>query len=151
MGVSMIFSRCAALAATLLLICAGGASARPVDPAENRFIPFNGSIPSCDDWWTLNYISNDFNVHEHWFFNSPLEITEIEKTGEIGYRTNGLDFVPRRYCVARARFNDGRAREVKYNLIEGGGFVGIGEGIQWCVVGLDRYHVYSPACSAAGP
>ena len=40
---------------------------------------------------------------------------------------------------------------MKYNLIERGGFAGIGRGVEWCVVGLDHYHAYSPNCDGVGP
>jgi hypothetical protein len=157
LGDSMLFSHRAAFAAKFLLICAGAASlsigaasARPLMPAEDRFIPYSGDLPSCDDWWMLNQITWAFNSHEP-EFNSSLELQGFQRIGEVGHRTNGPDLIPRRYCAARALFNDGRVREVKYNLIERGGFVGFGTGVEWCVVGLDRNHVYSPACSGVGP
>ncbi len=146
----MHFSLRAALAASTLLACAGAASARPIWPAEDRTIPYTGVGSQCDAGWALNEITWAFNSHEPWF-NSNLAIVDFKRIGQVGYRTNGLDFIPRRYCAARALFNDGRMREVRYNLIERGGFVGIGSGVEWCVVGLDRFHVYSPACRAAGP
>ena len=69
---------------------------------------------------------------------------------QVGFSTPGPDFIPRRYCTAQASFNDGRERTVKYNLINGG-FIGYNTGLEFCVVGLDHNHAYSPACSAAGP
>ena len=31
------------------------------------------------------------------------------------------------------------------------GFIGIGSGVTWCIIGLDRNHAFSPNCRAAGP
>lgn len=151
----MHFSLRAVLAASVLLIGAGAASADSLSHdslarAEGRTIPYSGDISACDAWWVLKEITLDFNWHEP-NFDSTLELVDFQRVGQVGYRTNGPQFIPRRYCAARALFNDGRVREVRYNLIEGGGFVGIGSGVEWCVVGLDRYHAYSPACRAAGP
>ena len=35
--------------------------------------------------------------------------------------------------------------------IEDGGFAGFGQGVEWCVVGLDRNWAFNPACKAAKP
>ena len=32
-----------------------------------------------------------------------------------------------------------------------GGFAGYGNGVEWCVVGLDRNWAYNPSCRAAKP
>lgn len=44
--------------------------------------------------------------------------------------------------------NDGKVRVVHFSIIEDGGF---GQGVEWCVVGLDRDWAYNPACRAARP
>lgn len=155
----MQFLRRAALAASFLTVCAtsvvsGAAVARPLLPAEQRFLPYNGDLPTCDDWLVLQELSFDFGANQWTYWDSTpasLEIKDYEKVGEIGYRTDGVDIIPRRYCSARARFSDGRTRVVKYNLVESGGFIGIGHGLEYCVVGLDHEHAYSPSCAAAGP
>jgi hypothetical protein len=47
--------------------------------------------------------------------------------------------------------NDGKMRTVHYSILEDGGFAGYGQGVQWCVTGLDRNWAYSPGCRAAKP
>ncbi len=155
----MLFSRCAAVSAVILslsasfasLLFTGGALATPPFPAEARTIPYSGNLGPCDDGWALQQITQAFNYSRYWYSRERLELDHFEAIKEIGFRTNGPEFIPRRYCVARAMFSDGRQREVRFNLIERGGFVGIGNGVEWCVVGEDPFHVYSPACRAAGP
>ena len=49
-------------------------------------------------------------------------------------------------CSATAR-----SRPVHFSIIEDGGFAGFGQGVEWCVVGLDRNWAYNPACKAARP
>ncbi|MDI9846852.1 hypothetical protein QM467_02130 [Rhodoblastus sp. 17X3] len=144
-----IFSFCASLA---LSLCAGSAVARPLQPAEEFFtLPYDGKMPGCDDWITLQEIAARLHDAEAFGFNSPLQITGFTAIRETGFRSNGPDLVPRRFCAARAMFNDQRERTLKYNLIERGGFAGIGRGVEWCVIGLDRYHAYSPNCEGVGP
>ena len=41
--------------------------------------------------------------------------------------------------------SDGKMRTVHYSIIEDGGFAGFGQGVEWCVVGLDRNWAYNPA------
>jgi hypothetical protein len=154
-GISMLISRCATVAAVVLSLSAGavvsGAAWAGPFPAENRTIPYSGDLPPCEDSWTLQEIARAFNYSRYWYSEERLELDQFEGVKEVGFRTNGREFIPRRYCVARARFSDGRWREVKYNLVERGGFVGLTPGVQWCVVGEDPFHVFSPACRAAGP
>ena len=146
----MIASRYAAAAALILALSTSGASARSQFPAEDRSTWFNGGLPLCDDWVVQQEIAWRFGHREWRFTDSHLGLSEFRSAGETAYRPYGKDLVPRRYCVGRALFSDGVEREVKYNLFENGGFLGIGRGVEYCVVGLDREHAYSPDCQAAG-
>jgi hypothetical protein len=47
--------------------------------------------------------------------------------------------------------SDGKVRTVNYSLIEDGGLAGYLDGVEFCVVGLDRNWAYNPRCRAAGP
>ena len=141
------------LAAIVLAISGGGAFARPLEPAESYDFhaqPYDAGVLRCDDPLALGQISLFFWRQQADFWHSDLQIQSFDRVGEVGFRTNGPDFIPRRYCTAQASFNDGRERTVKYNLINGG-FSGYNTGLEFCVVGLDHNHSYSPACSAAGP
>lgn len=114
-------------------------------------MPYTGVLPACNDPNVLSGIAGDFAARESGYWNSSLAIADFLDVRETGYRTNGLSYIPRRYCGARADFNDGRRRRVVYEIAEKTGFIGIGEGVTWCVAGLDRNHAFSPACRAAGP
>ena len=41
--------------------------------------------------------------------------------------------------------SDGKVRTVHYSIIEDGGFAGFGQGVEWCVTGLDRNWAYNPS------
>lgn len=148
----MRLTRSAILAAALLASCAGSAAARPQTRAEDFFtLPYDGRMPACDDNVSLYEISQRFASAEAFSFNSPLRITAYGDIRESAFRPNGPDFIPRRYCVAKARFNDSSERTIKYTIIERGGFLSFNRGVEWCVVGLDHYHAYAPDCDAVGP
>lgn len=126
---------------------------RPVDgpPAETRMIPYSGYLPLCEDPATLNQISDGFADREASPLGSGLAILAFDDIRQTGYRTNGWSYIPRRYCTARVVLTDGRRSGVGYEIAEQQGFIGSGYGVQWCVVGFDRYHVYSPACKMTQP
>jgi hypothetical protein len=146
--------RFSVLLATLALALGGAAEAAPREhepPAEYRYPPYTGVLPLCSDPTVLTEITSSFAGREAEYWNSGLSIDGFESASEYGYRTDGLSYIPRRYCRAEALFNDGRRRRVVYNIGEDLGFIGIGSGVAWCVEGLDRNHAFSPNCRAAGP
>jgi hypothetical protein len=70
---------------------------------------------------------------------------------ETAFRPWQSDNIPRRYCSGEVMLSDGKMRSVHYSIIEDGGFAGFGQGVEWCVTGLDRNWAYSPALQAARP
>lgn len=127
------------------------AQARPITPAERRFEPFSGHVASCADPSVLQSIVERFQIREGDYWNSGLELLRFDRIRQTGYRSDGYDYVPRRYCEARAAFNDRRYRQVVYWVGESLGFAGYGFGVEWCIEGLDRDDAYGPDCRAARP
>ncbi len=137
--------------AALAAFSAGAQAGGVVVPAEQRYVPYSGALPACDDPSVLARISDRFAQKESEYWNSPLQIESYDRIEEIGFRANGLAYIPRRYCVARALANDARERTVVYDVEEDLGMIGWGYGVEWCVVGLDRNLAYAPKCSALRP
>lgn len=54
--------------------------------------------------------------------------------------------IARRYCGATAQLSDGRKREVWYLIEEGMGLASIGDNVEFCVSGFDRWFVYNGRC-----
>jgi hypothetical protein len=142
----MLFA--AGLAATVL---SAPASGRPLVPAERQYLPYYDMVPPCDDPVVFARIQRRFFDREAEFWNSGLEILGFERVSEIGYKTNGLDYIPRRYCSAWAYFNDAKWRSVFYSLDEDLGIIGYGFGVTWCVEGLDRNDTFAPHCKMVRP
>lgn len=147
-------TRSAVLAAAVLALCAGAgaAAADPRERAEDFFtLPYDGRMPTCDDGVSLYEISQRFAASEAFSFHSPLRISGFNDIREYAFRANGAEFIPRRYCVAKASFNDFSVRTIKYTIIERGGFMSFNRGVDWCVEGLDRYRAFAPMCDGVGP
>ena len=142
-----IFVCLAALFAFAASAHAGGI----VVPAEQRYSPYTGVLPACDDPSVLSTISDRFAQKESEYWNSSIRLAGFDRIREIGFRANGLGYIPRRYCVARSVDADGKFRPVIFDIGEDLGMIGWGWGVEWCVVGLDRNLAYAPSCSVLRP
>jgi len=127
--------------------------ARAANPLELNFWlsgpRYDGRVADCDR--ALPVIATQFWEKEGSFWNSPLQITGFAGVHEIAFRPWQSNNIPRRYCTGEALLSDGKVRKVNFSLIEDGGFAGYGNGVEWCVVGLDRNWAYNPGCRAAKP
>jgi hypothetical protein len=131
-------------------------------PAEARWAPFHANfanVPLCDDPGVLSTITGRFDATENEYWGGVHAIDGYERVREIGFRSTSIDYIPRRYCVGRAVLVDPRAtppaplkpRTVVYSVGASEGIIGMGWGVEWCVVGLDRMHAYEPACLTLRP
>lgn len=119
----------------------------PLDGAR-----YNRAMPHCDDFLSLQEIRGRFETAEAFTFHSPLRIASFSDIREIGVRPDDdQDYIPRRFCAAKVGFNDRSQRVMKYEIVERGGLMGFNRGVEWCVVGMDRYRAFAPDCDAAGP
>jgi hypothetical protein len=120
-------------------------------PAEARWRPFIADMPTCDNSWVLSSISGRFAQTQREFWDPQLSIAGFDRVREIGFRSNGLAYMPRRFCIARAAMSDSKERTVIYNVGSNFGIIGNNWGVEWCVVGLDPNFAYAPACSILRP
>lgn len=144
------------LLALLLLVPAaqagGPAELNQYDaPAEARWAPFIANMPACEDAGVLSTISGRFVQTQQEFWHSDLAISGFDRVREIGFRSNGLAYIPRRFCIARAAMSDSKERTVIYNVVTAFGIIGMSWGVEWCVVGLDPNFAYAPACHSLRP
>jgi hypothetical protein len=142
----------AALGAALGLL-AFGQAAEAANPLELNFWlsgpRYDGNVADCGA--ALSTITSQFREKESTFWNSNLEITGFGQIRETAFRPWQSDNIPRRYCSAEVMLNDGKLRTVHYSIIEDGGFASFGQGVEWCVTGLDRNWAYNPGCRSARP
>jgi hypothetical protein len=130
-----------------------GQAAEAANPLELNFGLFgpqyDGRVKPCEA--ALGTITSQFQEKESTFWNSALQITAYGRITETAFRPWQSDNIPRRYCSADVMLSDGKQRTVHYSIIEDGGFAGIGQGVEWCVTGLDRNWAYNPECRSARP
>lgn len=119
--------------------------------AEERAVPYRNFLPDCSDPQVLKTIQHRFERREKGYWDSDLVIEAIDRVGVTATRPWGADYIPRRFCHARAHLSNGRHHALQYSVIEDGGMIGLGWGVQWCVVGLDRNLHFAPQCRAARP
>ncbi len=141
-----------ALAATLVLP-AGTASA--ANWLELNFYlsgpRHDGVLPPCDNPSTLNKIVGRFGAKEGHFWKSDLRILGFEQIRETAFRPWAPNAIPRRFCSAVVEVSDGVKRPIHYAIGEDTGMIGAYNGVEWCVVGLDRNFAFSPGCRMARP
>ncbi|HEX3115408.1 MAG TPA: hypothetical protein VHQ48_08020 [Bradyrhizobium sp.] len=137
----------------LLGLLAFGPTAEAANPLELNFWlsgpRYDGRVKPCEA--ALGTITNQFWEKESTFWNSSLRITAYGDIHETAFRPWQSDNIPRRYCSGNVMLSDGKMHAVHYSIIEDGGFAGFGQGVEWCVTGLDRNWAYNPGCRAAGP
>ena len=139
------------MAALALLV--SGQSAQAANPLEKNFWlsgpRYDGNVGPCEQ--ALSTISSQFQEKESKFWNSALVITGFGRIQETAFRPWQSDNIPRRFCSGDVMISDGKMRTVHYSIIEDGGFAAFGQGVEWCVTGLDRNWAYGPGCRAARP
>jgi hypothetical protein len=137
----------------LLALTAFGRPALAANPFELNFglsgPKYDGRVAECGA--ALSTISSQFQEKESTFWNSPLTITGYGNIHEIAFRPWQSDNIPRRFCTGSVLLSNGSTHALHYSIIEDGGFAGFGQGVEWCVVGLDRNWAYNPACRSALP
>ena len=122
------------------------------DPVEKRFSRYYGNIDTCDDEHILTRIRGVWLTTQAGIWKTPqYEITSFDRIRELSLRGNGTEYIPRRYCIARGHLADGSVHTVIYDIEEGQGIIGFGDGVEYCVVGLDRLSAFSPACATLRP
>ena len=144
------FALAAAFALSGVLAFGEAQAANPLELNFGLFGPrYDGRVAPCES--ALPTITSQFQEKESTFWNSPLVITAYGNIHETAFRPWQSDNIPRRYCTAQAMISDGKMRTVHFSIIEDGGFAGFGQGVEWCVTGLDRNWAWNPACKAARP
>ena len=144
---------CLGAALGMLIAAASFGQAQAANPLELNFWlsgpKYDGRVAPCES--ALSTITSQFQEKESMYWNSKLTITAYGNVHEVAFRPWQSDNIPRRFCSGNVQTSDGVTRIVNFSIIEDGGFAGYGQGVEWCVTGLDRNWAYSPGCRAARP
>jgi capsid protein len=140
--VSSLLVACFAIGVAL----SSGAPARAADYIESG----PGYDDTCGQSHVLNRIVNKFSYQVHHVPGLPQvaiqDFSDVRQNRYEPSRDPELAAVARHYCRATAHLSDGDQRPVWYLVEEGQGFVGVGNNVEFCVAGFDRWRVYDGNC-----
>lgn len=110
---------------------------------------YAGDTSYCSDRGVLASIDHKFNYKARNYLRADLDIVDIRGTRETRWiPPTETARIERHYCRADVVMNDGQPRTMWY-LLEGGmGFAGIGDNVEFCIAGLDPWHVYGANCDS---
>lgn len=102
----------------------------------------------CDDPHVLSTIVSRFDHQVHNVPHLPnVAITDFHRIQQTRYLPYSEERpIARRYCGATAALSDGRTRAIWYLIEDGMGLAGIGDNVEFCVSGFDRWLVYNGSC-----
>jgi hypothetical protein len=103
---------------------------------------------ACEDPHILATIVDRFRYQVHNVPHLPIvgirEFRGIHEHRYLPYREDRP--IARRYCGATADLSDGRSRTIWFLIEDGMGLAGMGDNVEFCVAGFDRWMVYNGAC-----
>ena len=100
----------------------------------------------CADPGVLGKIQARFAWAERNTWHRGFVIESIGNPRPSGHPYAEPGLVHRDYCVADAVMTNGSAHQVYYAIEHGLGFVGLGHDVDFCVPGLDPWHVHDGDC-----
>lgn len=109
---------------------------------------YSGDPGVCGEAWVLNKISSRFAYQVRHVPNLPdVQITDFRRINERRYQPGEENWpIGRRYCDAKVILSDGHERTIWYLIEEGQGFASVGDNVEFCVSGFDRWYVYNGGC-----
>ena len=117
-------------------------------PAQAGWFRSEREALECSDPHVLKRISSKFRhqareVHH----DKSLAIADYGNIHEHRYLDNRENRpIARRYCGAEVTLSDGRGRTIWYVVERGVGFASVGDNVEFCVSGFDRWNVYDNGC-----
>ncbi len=117
-------------------------------PAQAGWLHSEREALECSDPHVLKRISSKFRhqareVHH----DKSLAIKAYDNIHQHRYLDKREDrLIARRYCGAEVTLSDGRDRTIWYMVEHGVGFASVGDNVEFCVSGFDRWNVYNNGC-----
>ena len=108
-----------------------------------------GGSGVCADPWVLSRITDRFRHQVRHVPHLPdVAIIDFRRIRERRYLPALGEKRPiaRLYCGATVALSDGRERSIWYLVESGQGFASIGDNVEFCVSGFDRWMVYNGHC-----
>jgi len=113
---------------------------------------FRSSAPStvltsaCTNTGALDGIVDRFAWAERTQWHRGFVIDTISNPRPSGHPFAEPGLVERDYCMADSVMTNGNVHPVYYTIEHGLGFAGVGRYVDFCVLGLDPWHVHDGDC-----
>ena len=130
------------------LLPSGAARAADLGPVYGRETVVMQDSGMCGQAWVLRAITHRFR-HQvtHVPYLPNVAITNFYDIHQRRYLPAYEDRpIGRSYCGAVVALSDGDRRDIWYLIEEGQGFASIGNNVEFCVSGFDRWFVYNGRC-----
>lgn len=129
------------------------ALAAPLGPAHAADLPetivMNTPIARdepCADVHVLGKIQERFDWAETRTWRRGLFMNALVNPRSSNHPYDEPGLIRREYCVADSAMSDGTTRSTYYAIEFGQGFASIGNYVDFCVLGLDPWHVHDEGC-----
>lgn len=103
--------------------------------------------PSCEQ--VTGTVSSRFAQNMRGFLDMDLSIANFGIISESRLEPRDETHrVERRYCQAKVTTTDGARRQLWFLIESSWGYAGLGSSVEFCVSGLDPWHVYGAHCKS---
>jgi hypothetical protein len=102
----------------------------------------------CADPFVLARIKGRFGWAEKHTWHRGFDMASLGKARFSDHPYFEPGIIERKYCQAEARMTDDTTRTVYFAIEIGQGFASVGNYVDFCVLGLDPWHVHDEACRA---
>ena len=101
---------------------------------------------ACADQQVLGRIVERFDWAEAHTWHRGFTMASLQNPRLSGHPYFEPGIIPRQYCMADSQMTNGNMHIVYYAIEFGQGFASIGNYVDFCVLGLDPWHVHDEAC-----
>ena len=133
------------VAAIGLVFAAGSAQAADLPGPILIETPIAADEP-CADTEVLERIADRFALAERKTWHRGFVMASIGNGRDSGHPYFEPGIIRRDYCRADSVMTNGRSHAVYFTIEYGAGFASIGNYVDFCVLGLDPWHIYDEAC-----
>lgn len=133
------------LAGLVMTLTASAAQAADLPGRIVMNEPIQADLP-CADPGVLRHIADRFAWAERTNWHRGFVIATLQNARLSGHPYFEPGLVQREYCAADSVMSNGSSHTVYYAIEFGVGFASLGNYIDFCVLGLDPWHVYDESC-----
>ncbi|WP_068315212.1 hypothetical protein [Polycladidibacter hongkongensis] len=103
------------------------------------------NLPACADESVARAVARQISRADTFYYNGRT-LQQVYHPADQGLERYPESSITRRNCSATALLSDGSTYPLFYRIVEDQGIFGISWGVEACLSGLDKFHVYNAAC-----